>query len=152
MYLNPPIATPSFTTSLSINFILNFSWIFLFDYSFVNQNFNIPCLVFLIGIAVSNIFCMTILARNITKYNQLESADFWWGVFWWVSLNGLEIRVCHRYISKTASFKFEYRLEWFFVEKLQQLKFHTAFFQSKWDIFVFLSLFHEPGHTIPRKS
>lgn len=94
LYLNPAIASPTVTATLSLNFILNLAWIFMWDRSFETTGLVILASIFLFLIAISNILVMFFLAKNIG--DNIEdftrgSPLFWWGVCYRVILNGLGI-------------------------------------------------------------
>lgn len=84
--------SPSVTGTLSINFLLNIGWIFVWDRSFNSPNLIILANIILVLIAITNILVMVFLARNIGKNLQVLSQSlFWWGVFYKFALNGLGI-------------------------------------------------------------
>jgi len=94
VYLNPEVASPSVTATLSINFILNLAWIFIWDRSFETTGLTILASITLFLIAISNILVMFFMAKNIgdniddfTRGAPL----FWWGVGYRAILNGLGI-------------------------------------------------------------
>jgi len=94
LYLSPAIATPAVTATLSINFILNLAWIFIWDRSFVNTDLTILASIFLFLIAITNILVMVFMAKNIGDNHAVfirGSPLFWWGVVYRVILNGLGI-------------------------------------------------------------
>jgi len=94
LYLSPAIATPAVTSTLSINFILNLAWIFIWDRSFVNPDLTILASIFLFLIAITNIMVMVFMAKNIgdNAGNFIHGSPlFWWGVGYRVILNGLGI-------------------------------------------------------------
>jgi len=94
LYLSPAIATPSVTGTLSINFILNLAWIFIWDRSYVNPSLTILASITLFLIAISNILVMIFMAKNIGDNVEDFTRGaplFWWGVTYRVILNGLGI-------------------------------------------------------------
>jgi len=94
VYMNPEIITPSFTISLSINFILNTSWIFIWDRSVENVPLTILASIVLFLVAISNILAASFLAYNIGRFCSKfarGSALFWYGVGYRLFLNGLGI-------------------------------------------------------------
>jgi len=93
-YLNPVIASPAMTATLSINFLLNLAWIFIWDRGYADSSLITVASVCLFLIAITNILVMVFLAKNIGD----NSEDFTWGapLFWWgvayrFILNGLGI-------------------------------------------------------------
>lgn len=94
LYLSPQILTPSVTITLSLNFILNLAWIFIWDRSFNNENLTILASIFLVFIAVTNILVIVFMTRNLGKHNhefQRGGTLFWWGALFRFVLNGLAI-------------------------------------------------------------
>jgi len=94
VYLNPEVASPSVTATLSLNFILNLAWIFIWDRSFETTGLTILASITLFLIAISNILVMFFMAKNIG--DNIEDFTrgaplFWWGVVYRVILNGLGI-------------------------------------------------------------
>jgi len=94
VYLNPEVASPSVTATLSLNFILNLAWIFIWDRSFETTGLTILASITLFLIAISNIVVMFFMAKNIG--DNIEDFTrgaplFWWGVVYRVILNGLGI-------------------------------------------------------------
>jgi len=94
IYLNPAIASPMVTATLSINFLLNLAWIFIWDRSFATTSLTILASIFLFLIAISNILVMAFMAKNIgDNVDEFERGNpmFWWGVAYRFILNGLGI-------------------------------------------------------------
>jgi len=94
LYMNPQILTPSVTATLSINFILNLAWIFVWDRSFENVNLIILAAVILPTIAITNMLVIAFMTRNISKHChefQRGSPLFWWGMLYRFVVNGLAI-------------------------------------------------------------
>jgi len=94
LYLSPAIASPSVTATLSVNFILNLAWIFIWDRSYVNPGLLILASIVLFLVAISNILVMAFMAKNIGDNAQdfIRGAPlFWWGVAYRFILNGLGI-------------------------------------------------------------
>jgi len=94
LYLSPEIASPAVTATLSINFLLNLAWIFVWDRSFETTSLVILASILLFLIAISNILIMAFMAKNIG--DNLDDFTrgaplFWWGVGYRVILNGLGI-------------------------------------------------------------
>ena len=82
------------TITLSLNFILNLAWIFIWDRSFNNENLTILASIFLVFIAVTNILVIVFMTRNLGKHNhefQRGGTLFWWGALFRFVLNGLAI-------------------------------------------------------------
>jgi len=94
LYLNPAIASPAVTATLSVNFILNLAWIFIWDRSYVNANLTILASITLFLIAITNILVMAFMAKNIgdnVEDFKRGAPLFWWGIAYRVILNGLGI-------------------------------------------------------------
>lgn len=94
LYLNPAIASPAVTATLSVNFILNLAWIFIWDRSYVNANLTILASITLLLIAITNILVMAFMAKNIgdnVEDFKRGAPLFWWGIAYRVILNGLGI-------------------------------------------------------------
>jgi len=94
LYLNPAIASPAVTATLSVNFILNLAWIFIWDRSYVNANLTILASITLFLIAITNILVMAFMAKNIgdnVEDFKRGAPLFWWGITYRVILNGLGI-------------------------------------------------------------
>jgi len=94
LYLSPQILTPSVTITLSLNFILNLAWIFIWDRSYNNENLTILANIFLVFIATTNILVIVFMTRNLGRHNhefQRGGSLFWWGVLFRFILNGLAI-------------------------------------------------------------
>jgi len=94
LYLNPVIASPAVTATLSVNFILNLAWIFIWDRSYVNANLTILASIILFLIAITNILVMAFMAKNIgdnVEDFKRGAPLFWWGIAYRVILNGLGI-------------------------------------------------------------
>jgi len=94
LYLNPVIASPAVTATLSVNFILNLAWIFIWDRSYVNANLTILASITLFLIAITNILVMAFMAKNIgdnVEDFKRGAPLFWWGIAYRVILNGLGI-------------------------------------------------------------
>jgi len=94
LYMSPQILTPSVTITLSINFLLNLAWIFIWDRSFNDPNLTIFAAVVLITIAATNILVIAFASRNLAKHShefQRGGPLFWWGVLYRFVLNGLAI-------------------------------------------------------------
>ena len=80
--------------TLSLNFILNLAWIFIWDRSFRNENLTIFACVVLILIATTNILVIVFLTKNLSKHShefQRGGSLFWWGALFRFVLNGLAI-------------------------------------------------------------
>jgi len=94
LYLNPVIASPAVTATLSVNFILNLAWIFIWDRSYVNAKLTILASITLFLIAITNILVMAFMAKNIgdnVEDFKRGAPLFWWGIAYRVILNGLGI-------------------------------------------------------------
>ena len=94
LYLNPQILTPSVTGTLSLNFVLNLTWIFVWDRSSKDVNLTILAAVVLFSIAITNIMVIAFAARNLYRHQhefQKGGPLFWWGVLYKFILNGLAI-------------------------------------------------------------
>ena len=94
LYLSPQILTPSVTITLSLNFILNLAWIFIWDRSYKNENLTILANIFLVFIATTNILVIVFMTKNLGKHNhefQRGGPLFWWGALFRFILNGLAI-------------------------------------------------------------
>eukprot|EP00092_Neocalanus_flemingeri_P040904 GFUD01044535.1.p1 GENE.GFUD01044535.1~~GFUD01044535.1.p1 ORF type:complete len:320 (+),score=89.94 GFUD01044535.1:375-1334(+) len=92
LYLTPEIASPAVTATLSVNFVLNLAWIFIWDRSYVNPDLIILASIFLFLIAITNILVMVFMAKNIGDNAHdftRGSPLFWWGVTYRIILNGL---------------------------------------------------------------
>jgi len=92
LYLSPAIATPAVTATLSINFILNTAWIFIWNRSYVNPDLTILSSICLFLVAITNILAMVFMAKNIGDNTAIFSRGsplFRWGVVYRVILNGL---------------------------------------------------------------
>jgi len=85
VYLNPCIASPLYCLVLTLNLLLNLTWIFVWD----NQLL-VAASVVLILIAVTNVAQMAIVARNIAMENHAlkeeQTKTYWTYVI--LSLNG----------------------------------------------------------------
>ena len=82
------------TITLSLNFILNLAWIFIWDRSYNNENLTILASIFLVFIATTNILVIVFMTRNLGKHShefQRGGPLFWWGVLFRFILNGLAI-------------------------------------------------------------
>lgn len=91
LYLNPAIATPSVMATLTINFLLNFAWIFVWDRSAKTHSLLILAFIILLLTAVTNIMAVAFFAKNIINsedYFERSKSMFWWGVVYRVVLNG----------------------------------------------------------------
>jgi len=94
LYLHPAIATPAVTVTLSVNFILNLAWIFIWGWSYETPSLIILASICLFLIAITNILVMVFMAKNIGDNSQyfIRGAPlFWWGVVYRFILNGLGI-------------------------------------------------------------
>ena len=94
LYLSPHILTPTVTATLSLNFILNLAWIFVWDASYVNENLTILACFVLIFIAISNVLVILFMCKNLGKHShefQRGERLFWWGALYRFVLNGLAI-------------------------------------------------------------
>lgn len=60
--MNPVIASPAYCAIYGINFLMNLTWIFLWD-----REFLLVALYVLWGVAATNIISMVLLIRNIEK-------------------------------------------------------------------------------------
>ena len=83
LYLSPAIASPSVTISLTLNFILNLAWIFVWDRSTQTKSLLIVAFIILLLCAITNILAAAFLAKNIVDNQQhfvRGAALFWWGV------------------------------------------------------------------------
>jgi len=92
LYLSPPVATPWFTGTLSLNFLLNLSWIFVWDRSSLTTSLTVVASVILFLVAITNVISMVFLARNIANNTQQfakGSSLFWYGLVYRLILNGL---------------------------------------------------------------
>jgi len=94
LYLSPAVASPMVTGTLSLNFILNLAWIFIWDRSYQTTGLIVLASIFLFLIAITNILVMAFMAKNLTD-NASDftrgSPLFVWGVAYQVILNGLGI-------------------------------------------------------------
>lgn len=89
VYLTPPVATPSVTATLSVNFICNLVWIFLWD-----REQTVAASVFLFLIAITNITTLAFFLKNIEDNShkfERASPTFYWGIIYRVTANGLGI-------------------------------------------------------------
>ena len=94
LYLSPHILTPTVTATLSLNFILNLAWIFVWDTSYVNENLTILACFVLIFIAITNVLVILFMCKNLGKHShefQRGGRLFWWGALYRFVLNGLAI-------------------------------------------------------------
>ena len=82
------------TGTLSLNFVLNLTWIFVWDRSIHDVNLTILAAVILFSIAITNIAVIAFTVRNLYKHQhefQKGGPLFWWGVLYKFILNGLAI-------------------------------------------------------------
>jgi len=92
VYLSPEIANPSFLITLSLNFILNTAWIFIWDRASVNVPLTILAAIVLFLVAITNILAGSFLAYNIGRHCDKFSRGggmFWYGLGYRLTLNGL---------------------------------------------------------------
>ena len=94
LYMSPHILTPPVTLTMSLNFILNLCWIFIWDRSVNDTNLIIVAAVFLPSIAVTNMMVVAFMTRNLDKHAhefQRGGPLFWWGAIYRFILNGWAI-------------------------------------------------------------
>jgi len=86
VYLNPPFATPLVSGITIINFILNLTWIFVWD----REHLVVACVV-LVSICATGMTIIGLMARNIQKHEEVYKRGgsmFAWGVVYRVIMNG----------------------------------------------------------------
>lgn len=88
VYLNPPFATPALMSVMSINFLLNLAWIFLWD-----REYQVVAAIFLFLIAGTNIAVVAIMARNIQIHPEYLKGQemFAWGIVYRIIMNGFAV-------------------------------------------------------------
>lgn len=94
LYMSPQILSPSVTITMSVNFILNLCWIFVWDRGVNDTNLIIVAAIFLISIAITNILVIVFMTRNLDRHAhefQRGGPLFWWGALYRFCLNGLAI-------------------------------------------------------------
>lgn len=93
LYLRPEILSPSVTGTLSLNFVLNLVWIFVWDRTINNANLTILASIILFFIAITNVLVMVFMAKNIGDNLEIFQRDSleWWLVFYRFVLNGLGV-------------------------------------------------------------
>jgi len=97
VYLNPPVATPPVTATLSLNFICNLAWIFLWDREQI-----VAASVFLFLIAITNIISLGFFIKNVEDNSQLLS--FYWRLTYRIFYNGLGIYTSWTVIASLINF------------------------------------------------
>ena len=73
------------TITLSVNFLLNLTWIFIWDRAFEDTNLLVLAAVVLPMIAATNIAVVALAARNLERHShEFERGGplFWWGVLY----------------------------------------------------------------------
>jgi len=101
-YLSPPVATPPVTATLSVNFICNLVWIFLWD-----REQTVAASVFLFLIAITNIITLAFFLKNIEDNSHKfcrGSPAFYWGIIYRVTANGLGIYTAWTVIASLINF------------------------------------------------
>jgi len=86
LYLSPPFATPLLSGITILNFILNLTWIFVWD-----REFLVFACVVLVSIWITGMIIIGLMARNIQKHEEVyrRGGDmFAWGVVYRVIMNG----------------------------------------------------------------
>lgn len=71
LYLSPQILTPSVTITLSLNFILNLAWIFIWDRAYENENLTILASIVLIFVATTNVLVIAFMTKNLVYCRHL---------------------------------------------------------------------------------
>jgi len=102
VYLTPPVATPPVTATLSVNFICNLVWIFLWD-----REQTVAASVFLFLIAITNITTLAFFLKNIEDNShkfERGSSTFYWGIIYRVIANGLGIYTAWTVIASLINF------------------------------------------------
>merc|ERR1711997_730805 len=94
LFNNPLVFRNTFLALLMVNFLLNTSWVFIFDRS-INHSWLLGLSsAFLILIALTNVAATAVLATNIARHNSQFRRDqdlFVWGVVYRFMLNGFAL-------------------------------------------------------------
>ncbi|XP_023326464.1 uncharacterized protein LOC111699920 isoform X2 [Eurytemora carolleeae] len=102
LYLNPLFASPLLMVTMSVNFILNLAWIFIFD-----REYLIAACVILILIAATGIAVVGMMARNVEKYSEeyAKGTDmFIWGILYRFMMNGFAVYATWTVIASLLNF------------------------------------------------
>ena len=86
--------TPTVTATLSLNFILNLAWIFIWDRAYNNEVLTIVSNIVLILVATTNVLVIVFMTKNLGKHHhefQRGGPLFWWGALFRFILKGLAI-------------------------------------------------------------
>jgi hypothetical protein len=102
LYLSPVFASPLLSAAMSVNFILNLAWIFIWDREFI-----IVASIGLFLIAASNLTIVGIMARNLYIERQQYSRGtdmFMWGIIYRFIMNGFGVYTAWTVIASLVNF------------------------------------------------